>query len=478
MPRRLPARKQAAQRKRSAGRGAAPARVLALAMLAEVRNPRGRGMDTVLEEARRGGRASVQDLALAREIAYGVCRRRRWLEEVLARYVQRPLPTGAARVHDALLCGLFQAIYLDRIPMHSVVDETVRLTGAVRTEAGYRRLANAVMRRISETPREELLPGPEVPWPIRESIPDWLASEGGQVLPKSELPDFFAALNEQAPLTLRVTRPAAESTEVPVPERLRGEVVDMTQALPGVTAGRFLPECLQVRARGLSPEYLPLFQRGLVTAEDEGGQLVGWLAGARPGMRVLDLCASPGGKTAHLLDLMERRPGRFVACDVGEEKLGRLRDTLDRLALGGLAEVLDVRALPESHEPESFDLVVVDAPCSGLGTLRRHPEIRWRRGPRQIRELARTQATLLRQAGRWVRPGGTLLYSVCTFTMLETDRVLEQLLAEAGDGFEPATAPEGLPFDVETFTAGPGRWRTFTNKHGCDTFYVGKLRRR
>ncbi len=477
MARRFTARKQAGPRKSTASRAAAPARTLALAMLKEVRNPRGRGMDAVLEHARRSGQIGAQDVALAREIAYGVCRRRRWLEEILARYVHRPLPSGAVRVHEALLCGIFQAIYLHRIPPHSIVDETVRLTGQVRTEAGYRRLANAVMRRIVETPRAELLPGPDVSWPVRESMPDWLASEAGQVLPTNELHQFFAALNEQAPLSLRITRPAAESPEVPIEERLRGEVVDLTHALPEIAPGRFLPECLHVRARGLSPEYLPLFQRGFVTAEDEGAQFAGWLAGPRPGMSVLDLCASPGGKTAHLLDLMDRRPARFVATDVGEEKLDRLRETLDRLALRPLVETREVSTLPEHYEPATFDLVLVDAPCTGLGTLRRHPEIRWRRSPRQVRELAQTQAELLRQAATWVRPGGTILYSVCTFTVLETDRVIDEFLHENTPAFTPAEAPEALPFDTAPFSAGPGKWRTFTHRHACDTFYVAKLQR-
>lgn len=476
MPRRLPPRLPV-RADRSAPRQAAPARRLALAMLQEVRQPRGRGMDAVLDAARRAGTIGALDAALAREIAYGVCRRRRWLEEVLARYLHRPLPSGAIRVHEALLCGIFQALFLERIPKHSVVDETVRLTASVRTEIGYRKLANAIMRRVVESPREQLLPGPDVPWPIRESIPDWLASEAGQILPTGEMDAFFTALNTQAPLTLRATRPAAEREEIPIEERLRGEVVDLTQALPEVRPGEFLPECFQVRARNLSPEFLPLFQRGHVTAEDEGAQLVGWLAGARPGMRVLDVCSSPGGKAAHLLDIMDRRPALFVATDVGEEKLSRLRETLDRLALSKLAEVREAGTVGEAHEPASFDLVVVDAPCSGLGTLRRHPEIRWRRGPKQIRELARTQARLLREAAGWVRPGGILLYSVCTFTTRETDRVVDAFLAGNAGRFTNDDAPGNLPFDVTPFAAGSGRWRTFTHRHQCDTFFAARLRR-
>lgn len=454
------------------GNAPSPARALALEILVRVLRPEGPGIDGLLEEARAGGLYRPGDLALAREISMGVCRQRPWLEEVLGRYLRHPLPRGAHRVHEALLMGIYQAAFLDKIPPHTIVDETVRLVGSVRTEKAYRGLANAIMRRVVGEERDTLLPGEDVSWLVRHGVPGWLASEAGQVLPQSELEAFFAACGKQAPLNLRrVQRPSTPEMEA-LEEKLRGELVDQTGRVVEMRRGRIFPDFLLIEAPGVAPDRLPSFQAGHLTAEDEGAALAGALAGARPGMRILDLCASPGGKTAQLADMAGRAPARFVATDVSEGKLARLRGTLARL---DLLEVVETR-LADDLDDSAFDLVLVDAPCSGLGTMRRHPEVRWRRTSGQFRRLARTQREILQRAAPLVAPGGTLLYSVCTFNSAESDAVADWFLATF-PGFLPAEAPEGLPLDPAGYRTAPGRWRTFTHRHGCDSFFIARFRR-
>lgn len=454
-----------------------PARSTALAMLARAQGPHAQAMEATLEQDRRRGALSPLDASLAQEIARGVCRQRRWLETILDRYLRHPLPRGAHRVKDAILTGLYQHLYLDRIPPHTVVDETVRLVGVARTEASYRSLANAIMRRVVSEPKETLLPGEDVPWPVRLSVPDWLASEGGKVYPGGEAREFFAACNEPAHLTLRAVGQHGKPSLEVLEERLRGEIVDLTHAVPEIERGRFLQDCLILKSRGLSPEFLPSFRSGLVTVEDEGAQLAGCLAGAEPGMRILDLCASPGGKTAHLADLAGRQAARLVASDVSQGKLNRLQETLQRLGLADSTEMALAADVLKREEDGSFDLVLVDAPCSGLGTLRRHPEARWRGSPGDIRRLAHVQQQLLHDAARLVAPGGILAYTVCTFTLQETDQVADKFLETQAGAFNPAPAPEGLAFDESALRTAPGRWRTATHRDGCDTFFIARFQR-
>lgn len=453
----------------------APARSLALEIILKVMKPEGPGIDGLLEEARAGGLYRNDDLALAREISMGVCRQRLWLEEILGRYLHHPLPGGAFRVHEALLVGIYQAAFLDRIPAHTIVDETVRLVGSVRTEKAYRGLANAIMRKVVTAGREALLPGPEVNWLVRHGVPDWLASEAGQVLPQGELEDFFAACGEHAPLNLRRVGRAPAPAMDALEERLRGELVDQLGRVVDIRRGRIFPDFLLIDTAGVAPERLPSFQAGLLTAEDEGAAMAGALAGARAGMRILDYCASPGGKTAQLADMAERAPVRFVATDVSREKLKRLRGTLARLDLDTLVET-KLAAELELAEEMAFDLVLVDAPCSGLGTLRRHPEVRWRRSSGQFRRLARNQREILHRAAGLVAPGGVLCYSVCTFNNAESDAMADWFLSKF-PGFRPEEAPEGLPVETTAYRTAPGRWRTFTHRHGCDSFFVARFRK-
>jgi 16S rRNA (cytosine967-C5)-methyltransferase len=446
-------------------------------MLEQARDPRAPGMDTWLDEARSRGEISPQDAGLAREIAYGVCRHRRRLERVVDKFLEKPLPKGAWHVYETLLIGAYQVIYLDRVPSHSIVDESVRLVASARTEESYRGLVNAIMRRVVREHRETTPPPGEDPknWLDRHSVPDWLASEGGQIYRNSANEQFFAASNETAPLQLRVTTQVEGLSLVEIEERLRGEIVDITHTIPDVERGRFVEECLTIRGRGIAPEFLPSFRKGMVTAEDEGGQIAGWLAGAQPGMRVLDLCASPGGKAAHMMDLAKRNLD-LVACDVSEQKLHRLRETLQRV---GLLALCDVRLADTMRAPEfteSFDLALVDAPCSGLGTLRRHPEIRWRRSARDLRNLSRQQSDILEQAAPLVKVGGTLVYTVCTFTMSETEDVVSRFLG-AHREYRLTGPPEGLPFDEKTFRSAEGRWRSAPHLHGCDAFFIARFRK-
>jgi 16S rRNA (cytosine967-C5)-methyltransferase len=238
-----------------------------------------------------------------------------------------------------------------------------------------------------------------------------------------------------------------------------------------------VPECLVLEDGTANPAALAGFAEGLITAEDEGAQAAALLAGPDSDARlVLDLCAAPGGKTAHMADRLAPE-ARQIATDVSQKKLDRMQNTLERL---GLTRRVNTGLAPEvlrDVEPETFDHVLVDAPCSGLGTLRRHPEARYRRSPESIRGNAQDQVRLLRSVVPLVRTGGTIGYSVCTWTREEGEDAAARFL-EAEPRFERAEAPEDAPGLAEKCATGNGYWRTWTHRHGCDAFFVARFRRR
>ncbi|MDK2973044.1 MAG: rRNA (cytosine967-C5)-methyltransferase [Candidatus Sumerlaeota bacterium] len=452
------------------GRPASPARRAALDASLRARNPRTPGLDILVEESCVRAGAAHADAALAREIAYGVARHRLWLEHLLAQRVERPLAEFAPGVHETLLAGIFQHVFLDRIPAHALVDESVRLAVAQKGGERLRGLVNAVMRRITEQAPEDLRPHHDAAWRLRCSVPDLVAAEVVAAIGEERAEAFFAAAQETAPLCLRLRGDL---------DAVRAEILaELPQAsgeVPSFAEGRLTPECFSIRQRGFSPDQLTAFREGRCTVEDEGAQAACLLAlGNERPARVLDLCAAPGGKTAHLADIL---PGAaLTACDVSERKLARLRQTLERLGLAGRTNVSLSEPILGTEQNGGFGFVLVDAPCSGLGTLRRHPEIRHRRSEEDFENLARCQYDLLHRAARLVDPGGVLAYTVCTVGRRECEAVVDRFLVLHP---EFASAPEtgAMPFDAGAVAAGPGCWRLLTNEWGCDGFFVARFRR-
>jgi len=437
---------------------ASAARRIALAVLLRADDPKAPGVDALLDERCARQEVSREDAALARMIVFGVLRRRTALEHALARFMRNPV--AERPIHFALLCGAYQHLALDRVPAHAIVNETVELVAAQQEGGRFRGMANAVMRRITEMPRSEFAKGH---WLVDCSVPEWLAHEAADVLPSGEVEAYFRASNEPAPLCFRTC-----GGRIGV-EELEKEL--LAAGAMRVERSRFMPECLIVE--GLRAEALASFREGRATVEDEGAQIACHLAGPRGGeKRVLDLCASPGGKTAHLADLVAA-DCEIVATDVSEKKLERMRDTLQRVGLADRVRA-DLAENVLATDTEGFDLVLVDAPCSGLGTLRRHPEARMRRSPEGVRELATIQDRILDGAAKVVRPGGTLAFSVCTWTRAEGEDRARRFLAGHPE-FRQAAAPVGLPFDAAAFASGDSLWRTWTHRHGCDAFTVARF---
>ncbi|HEX7126268.1 MAG TPA: 16S rRNA (cytosine(967)-C(5))-methyltransferase RsmB [Thermodesulfobacteriota bacterium] len=428
-------------------RGRAGVRGVAVRILARVE--RGAFADRLLEAAL-ASLADPRDRALLTELVYGTLRWQGRLDHVLSYFAKRPLRTLHPEVRAALRLAAYQLRHLDRIPAHAAVDEAVEHVKRVaRGAAGF---ANALLRRVADEGGDVPLPADPIErLAVETSHPRWMVEREVAAHGVEEAARRLGADASPAPLVLR----AREGVE-----RLRARL-----SAAGVAArpGRVAPDAVVIEPGSLPPggvAALPGFAEGAFAVQDEASQLVARLVDPPTGARVLDLCAAPGGKTGHLADLVGPH-GRVVALDVDPARLGRVRETVARLGVADRVTVAAHDATTPLPAPLAgpYDAVLVDAPCSGLGVVRRNPDILWRRRPEDVPPLAATQRAILEVAASAVRPGGRLVYSVCTTTAEEGPGVVDGFLA-------------GHPeYEAEA------RLVTHPADGGLDGFFVQRMRR-
>jgi 16S rRNA (cytosine967-C5)-methyltransferase len=285
-------------------------------------------------------------------------------------------------------------------------------------------------------------------------------------LGREESEAFLAANNEAAPTVLRVNRFRATRDAVLHELEERGIAARPASIAPD---GIELESAVDVAS-------LPGYVAGHFTMQGEASQLVSLLLAASPGQSVLDVCSAPGGKTAHLAQLVGEA-GRVIALDRRAGGIAQVRRNAVRLGLYRVFPVgADSRRLP-LHESASFDAILVDAPCSGFGTLRQHPEIRWRRSTRNVTRLATLQSQLLDAAARLVKPAGVLVYATCTVVREENEDVIAGFLARHSD-FRIDAAPQGLPEPMRRLIDANGFLRTWPHRDGLDGFFAARLCKR
>lgn len=400
-----------------------------------------------------------REASLATALALGVLQNRAYYDFLISRFCTTPSDRLDGKVLDILRLGVCQLLSLDRIPPRAAVNETVALCAA----AGVPRaasLVNAVLRRIAEN-RGQL---PQVPnegtaeyLSTRYSHPLWLAER----LLKEKGPAFtealFSADNEASPLdiqinTLRITREAYV--------QLLNERGTPCELPP------FPESCVSLSGGAVTE--LPGYAEGLFYVQDRAARMAVDVAGLESGMRVLDACASPGGKSFAAAMAMRGR-GEILACDIHEKKLAAVAATAERLGLGLIrTERRDAREFVPAFEG-AFDAVIADVPCSGLGVIRKKPEIRGKR-PEQLGSLPTIQRDILDNLSRFVRPGGTLLYCTCTILREENESVVESFLA-SHEAFSPCD------FSIGERCSRSGCYTFYPHIDRTDGFFVSKLRR-
>jgi 16S rRNA (cytosine967-C5)-methyltransferase len=397
---------------------------------------------------------------------YGVLRWRGKLDWILSRVLDRPLPSLDRPVRQVLRLGAYQLCCLTRIPDFAAVDEAVRLVRRARAgrSAGF---VNAVLRAVARR-RDEPEPDPSADpvayWTTVGSHPRWLVERWMARLGPEEAGRLMAANNMVPPVTVLVNTLKA-----------RGE--DARRALlcavPEVVTGRFIPEAFSVRGAG-SPADLPGFAEGWLIPMDEAGAFPVLALDLSPGQRVLDACAGGGSKSA-LIAARVGPEGEVVALDVSPRALRRLETAVSRLGFARVRPHLEDARRAGTRWSGQFPRVLLDAPCTGLGTIRRRPEIKWRRVPEDLVRAAALQQALLAGVAGAVAEGGLLVYSTCSLEPEETDAVIVAFLT-AHPEFRLDTSWQGLP-PMSGLVDGDGHLRAWPHRHGTDGFFVACLRR-
>jgi 16S rRNA (cytosine967-C5)-methyltransferase len=458
--------------KRTGSTAPSPARAVAAHVLERVARDDAYA-DLVLDAALAARPLAPRDSALATEVAFGALRWQRYLDWILAPHSRRRLESLDPGVLAVLRMSAYQIVFLERVPAFAIVNDAVTLAGSRPGVAGF---VNAVLRSFARRGVHEREPtAPRDPidaLATRCSFPTWLAVRWVTRYGIGEAAALMKALDERPPVTLRVNtlrttrdallaRLATDEGRVAAatPYAPEGVIVDHGATKPGAT-----------KPGGGPPASWRAFDEGDFAVQDEASMLVARLLGPVPGDLVVDACAAPGTKTTHLAQLMENR-GRVIAFDPNAARLGRVGEAAARLGVSIIetrAETVEAQA---PALPGACNGVLVDAPCTALGILRRHPEIKWRRKPADIATSAARQREILTAAATMVKPGGRLVYATCSLEPEENDDVIRAFLAERADF--AVDAPAGFPLPLD---AG-GVLRCVPSRHGTDGFTAVRVRR-
>jgi len=417
--------------------------------------------DRLLEGAHARGGPDPRDQGLMHELVKGTLRWRGRIDWVLDSLIHIGLDQVQPWIKNILRLGAYQILFLDRVPPHAAVDESVKLAHKYG-HPGTAGLVNSVLRRLVEE-KDTIVPpqGDDVEsLAIWGSHPRWIVERWLARFGVEATRALLLADNRAVAVGLRVNR--LRATREHLIQRLADEGVTATPA-------RLAPELVWVEGTH-APGALDVFKQGVCTVQDESEALVARLVAPEPHERLLDLCAAPGGKSTHLAELMEDE-GEVWAMERAEARVAGLEATVARLGTHAVHVVLgDGRVYPF---PMPFDRVLVDAPCSGLGVLGRRADARWRKGPETLREMPPIQLELLAAGGKRARPGGVLVYSVCSFEPEETTQVVERFLRQ-NPAFVLESAQGFVPDEV---VDGDGFMRVLPHVHGCDGAFAARFRK-
>jgi 16S rRNA (cytosine967-C5)-methyltransferase len=452
------------------------ARTIALSLLVESAKS-DEGVDILLDRALAQCSFDSRDRALTVELTFGVLRHLATIDWRLEPVLDKPLLRLPVAVQMTLRLGAYQLLFLDRIPQSAAVNESVNLARAFAGTVGrdWSGLVNAVLRG--------LLRHPPHPWPsidhdaaqalaVQYSVPGWLSRRWVERLGLASAEVACKEVSAAPPLTLRVNR--LITTREALLERFG-------QAGIAAKPTNMSPFGIQIEEGGTVPS-LPGFHEGAFYVEDEAAQLIPPLLDPQPGDIALDACAAPGGKSTHLADLMQNK-GAIYAVDRKGARLDLLRSNCQRLRVQNVVPIIgDIREprewvsmIERAGEP-SVDRILVDAPCSGLGVLRRHPEAKWRKDQQALPRHQALQCQILEAVAPCLRPGGVLVYSTCSTEPEENEDVIGRF-CRAHAEFQRESVHPWLPTAAQGFVTEQGALSTMPNRFSMDGFYAARLRK-
>ncbi|MBE7021720.1 MAG: 16S rRNA (cytosine(967)-C(5))-methyltransferase RsmB [Ruminococcaceae bacterium] len=435
-------------------------RELALKILSDVEKNQAY-LNISFQEKTEGKELSARDAAFLKELVYGVIKRKITLDYTISRFSSIKLKKLSAYILSILRMGLYQLFYMDRVPKSAAVNESVKLAGKYGHGAS-RGFVNAILRRAAAE-------GPAMPQQIDkiatlsvlyshpEPLVAWYMKTFGE---RAE--ELLAENNETPPLSVRVN--TLKTTQEALSERLLHEGIETKEGTLTTSALLF---------GGGSAQKHAAYNEGLFTFQDQSAQLAALALSPVPGDRVLDACAAPGGKTTHLAELMENR-GEILALDLYEKRLASVLQTAGRL---GLTIITTKAADASVYQTEKrFDKILADVPCSGLGVIRRRPDIKYKENITDFTELVAIQFAILENCAGLLKKGGELVYSTCTVNPAENEGVIEAFLRTHSD-FSLMPVKNAM---IKERAAGPlstGMATVYPQKNGGDGFFIAKLKR-
>lgn len=417
--------------------------------------------DVHLKRSIREQELDRRDAALCARLCYGVQQNKLLLDWRLARVCSMKLEKLEARVLCDLRVAAYQLLFLDRIPASAAVNEAVELAKRHSRNPRAAGMVNGVLRSLLREGKTVEITEPDKVkrLSIQYSHPQWLVEEFIALLGQESAQALLEEDNRQPPTMAQVN--TLKTTAEKLTDELREAGVE-------VEPHPWLAGCLLLMGTG-DLERLAPFQRGEFYVQDAASRLAVLAAGPAPGQRVLDCCAAPGGKSFAAAIAMENQ-GELISCDIHPHKIKLLEAGRDRLGLSMIAPALQNAAQRREDWAEGFDMVFTDVPCSGLGIIRKKPDIRYK-DPKPLRSLPRVQREILDNCAQYVRPGGVLLYSTCTVLPRENGDVVDGFLS-----CHPEFALES--FELPHLGVQPGRITFWPHIHGTDGFFAAKLRKK
>lgn len=406
----------------------------------------------------------LRDRRLLTQLVYGTLRMKGYLDWIIGQLYRGKAGSLETGIQNILRTGLYQLLFTDRIPAFAVLDEAVKASKIMYP--GRAGLVNAILRNALRNKEGFVCPpldtDPALHISLFYSHPLWLVKEWIGMFGADETIALCEANNQIPPFTLRVNRLKASREDVLAAMRREGFEVSPTL---------FSREGIVIELPAVPIRETNSYREGLIQIQDEASQQIGHLVAPQPGEQILDICAGAGVKTTHLAEIMGNR-GSILAVDVNGNKITALRELTGRLGITIInASVNNATADLGREFHGKFDRILVDAPCSGLGTLRRNPEIKWRLQPEDIENFAGLQRLILISAARYLRKGGTIIYATCTVMPAENEEIIDEFLKRHGN-FRRGQAPDMI--DARMIDAG-GYFRTSPRLQGTDGFFGAVL---
>lgn len=411
------------------------------------------------------------DRAFVTDIVYGTIRWKMTLDWIIEQFSSVKLKKISPWILNILRIGIYQLLFSDRVPDSAACNESVKLSKEYG-HAASSRFVNAVLRNVSRNKGNITYPDKNSECirhlSLKFSHPDWLVKKWVELFGEEFTESLLAANNEIPDFTVRVNTLKIGKEELI--ENLRQEGVE-------ASGGRYLEEAVTIK----NPTFAlktDSFKKGYFQVQDESSMLAVKILDPKPGEFVMDVCSAPGGKASHIAQLM-KNTGTVLARDVHEHKIKLIDETCERLGLSAVrTELFDALVLDDKHV-EKADRVLVDAPCTGFGIIRRRPDIKWARKPENIKDIVLLQRNILKTCARYVKPGGILVYSTCTINPEENEGIVQDFLG-ADRSFEPDDITQLLPEKLKkrsVSSASTGYVQLFPCIDGVDGFFIARMKK-